>query len=180
MSPDIENKRNLLSVTRVRFAPSVQKVKEAATDHVVEQALRAFDDNVRPTPEQIQRSIQTWGKIRIAITDVNNALNRLVENGRISEVEETKKEVKGQRKKHYALLEDAKKELDDLEREAVLKNKKTRFVFLNNVRNHAKYCLSLEPIETMFSKLNISLRYRFITVYLNFSYDRIWLIYRHI
>jgi len=86
---DIARKRRILLTARVRFSPHIQPVKETAIDRIIEQILSVADRERGLSFQEIQHAFSSeTGGYAIPFSDVQNCLNRLIAETRVTVREE--------------------------------------------------------------------------------------------
>ena len=117
---DVLDKRHFLSHVRLRFSPEVQEAKETAVDSIIEHIIFACDPDKWLTGAEIGNRMRKILGINVAEHHLLVSLERLVGEGRIESTPESLPGVrlKGPKKVLYSLSSEAKKKLDDQERQA--------------------------------------------------------------
>lgn len=142
---DIQQKRAILLTVRLRFAPQVQPVKEAALDKIAELMLFAGGRN-GSTLDEIQEAFVITSGHEINPTELRASLKRLQESGRVLRV-------RVGRPDGYILSDDAKGEVEGSVRgaEALLRSVVRRL--FRNTQPDAYTAPFLKCLSVIFSRL---------------------------
>jgi len=154
---DIAQKRYLLSTIRLRFAPEVQQLGQAAIDAIVERILGIVSKDKYYSAKEIQTIFSGSAGIHIIYKDVGDSLQRLATRGTVESPAGQLAGSKGKAKKKqlYRLSTDASRKQHEVEQEATRRfNSVVLRLFENSKEGYASYVQPfLKFLSSIFSRL---------------------------